>query len=68
VRFYGYVVYFDPMGQPFYFVNGFPHYVPHAHPQYAFLAAHYVANQDAYRRWVQRHGVPVPSRGAPALR
>jgi hypothetical protein len=52
----GYVVYYDNYGQPFYYMNGAPVYIPSSHPQYGVYVSHYHSYGPAYNQWYASHG------------
>lgn len=52
----GYVVYFDEVGRPFYYVNGAVVWVPPTSPLYLGLVEHWRVHGPAYRNWYARHG------------
>jgi hypothetical protein len=52
----GYVVYFDGVGRPFYYVGGAPVWVPVTSPFYAGLVGHWHTYGFAYNRWYGRYG------------
>jgi hypothetical protein len=47
----GYVVYYDDLGRPFYYVNGGVQYVPQASPFYLGLVAHWRTFGPHYHDW-----------------
>lgn len=52
----GYVVYYDNYGQPFYYMNGAPAYIPSTHPQYGVYVSHYNTYRPHYHQWYASHG------------
>jgi len=52
----GYVVYYDSIGRPFYYVNGVPLWVPLGSPYYAGLANHWRVYGPAYGGWYAHYG------------
>jgi hypothetical protein len=52
----GYVVYYDGIGRPFYYVGGAPMWVPVTSPFYGRLVAHWHTYGFAYNRWNARYG------------
>ncbi len=52
----GYVVYYDDVGRPFYYVNGAVVWVSPTSPYYGGLVHHWRYHYPAYRRWYTYHG------------
>jgi hypothetical protein len=52
----GYVVYYDDVGRPYYYVNGAVVWVPPSAPTYAVLVGHWHRYGPAYHRWVAHYG------------
>ena len=52
----GYVVYYDDVGRPYYYMNGAVVWVPPTAPIYGRLVAHYRAYGPAYHRWYGHYG------------
>jgi hypothetical protein len=52
----GYVVYYDTVGRPYYYVNGAVVWVPPGAPGYPGLVAHWRTYGPAYNRWYVNHG------------
>jgi hypothetical protein len=52
----GYVVYYDGVGRPYYYVNGGVYWVPPGSPFYFGLVNHWRYHRDAYSRWYGYHG------------
>ncbi len=52
----GYVVYYDEVGRPSYYVNGGVVWVSPGVPAYAGLVSHWRAYGPAYHRWYTNHG------------
>jgi len=52
----GYVVYYDQVGRPFYYVNGGVAWVPATYPGYVGLVNHWNLYGPAYGRWNARYG------------
>jgi hypothetical protein len=52
----GYVVYYDTVGRPYYYVNGGVVWVSPAAPAYVGLTAHYRTYGPAYGRWNAGYG------------
>jgi hypothetical protein len=52
----GYVVYYDGIGRPFYYVNGSPFWVPVHSPYYAGLVNHWHTYGPAYGHWYAHYG------------
>jgi hypothetical protein len=52
----GYVVYYDTLGRPIYYVNGATYYVPSTYVHYHALSRHYVTYRHHYHRWYGSHG------------
>lgn len=52
----GYVVYYDSVGRPIYYVNGVRYFVPRTHARYDLYLRHYRRHRRAYRRWYRARG------------
>ena len=52
----GYVVYYDSLGRPMYYVNGATYYVPSTYVHYHALTSHYVTYRSHYHRWYGAQG------------
>jgi hypothetical protein len=52
----GYVVYYDDIGRPFYYVNGAVVWVPPTSPFYARYTAHWRMYGPSYRGWYAHYG------------
>jgi len=52
----GYVVYYDDVGRPYYYVNGAVFWVPATSPFYVGLVNHWHAYGPAYHRWYGHYG------------
>jgi hypothetical protein len=52
----GYVVYYDTVGRPVYYVNGVRYYVPRTYAYYGRYVSYYRRHRGAYRRWYRRRG------------
>ena len=52
----GYVVYYDNVGNPFYYDRGAVVWVPHSSPHYVGLGNHYHVTGRSYGRWNNNHG------------
>ena len=52
----GYLVYYDDVGRPFYYVNGSVAWVPPTSPFYVGLVEHWRVHGPAYGRWHARYG------------
>jgi hypothetical protein len=52
----GYLVYYDNVGRPFYWMNGVQVWVPPTSPYYAGYVTHWRTYGPAYRRWVAHYG------------
>jgi hypothetical protein len=52
----GYVVYYDRVGRPFYYLGGNPVWVPVGAPAYVGLVNHWHAYGAAYPGWYGRYG------------
>ena len=52
----GYVVYYDTLGRPMYYVNGATYYVPSTYGSYHLLTGHYATHRHPYNRWYGSHG------------
>ena len=52
----GYLVYYDEVGRPFYYVDGAVAWVPRSAPVYAGLVAHWRAFGPSYREWHSHDG------------
>ena len=52
----GYVVYYDDVGRPFYYLNGAAVFIPEASPYYAGYVNYYRTYGVGYRRWYAGYG------------
>jgi hypothetical protein len=52
----GYVVYYDGVGRPFYYVNGVQVWVPPSSPYYVGYVNYWHAYGPAYNRWYSTYG------------
>jgi hypothetical protein len=52
----GYMVYYDGLGRPFYYVNGAAVWVPPTVRVYPALVQHWRTYRPAYHRWYQQRG------------
>jgi hypothetical protein len=52
----GYVVYYDDIGRPYYYVNGAVVWVPPTAPVYVGLVNHWRVYGRAYHSWYATHG------------
>ncbi|HLK41221.1 MAG TPA: hypothetical protein VKU41_30930 [Polyangiaceae bacterium] len=52
----GYVVYYDDVGRPFYYLNGAVVWVPPTSPFYIGLVHHWRVHGPAYHRWYAHYG------------
>jgi hypothetical protein len=52
----GYVVYYDDVGRPFYYVNGGVAWIPATSPFYVGYVNHWRLYGPAYRRWYASRG------------
>lgn len=52
----GYVVYYDTVGRPYYYVNGAVAWVPPSSPHYAGLVHHWRVYGRSYPRWYSEQG------------
>lgn len=52
----GYILYFDTVGRPYYYVGGAVVYVPPGHPYYSRYTLHYRTHGAHYRRWHTTRG------------
>jgi len=52
----GYVVYYDGVGRPFYWVNGVQVWIPPSSPYYTRYVTHWRTYGPAYQRWRAAHG------------
>jgi hypothetical protein len=52
----GYVVYYDQVGRPFYYLNGIPVWVPPTSPAYLRLVNHWRVHAGAYPGWYAHYG------------
>ncbi|HEY1697108.1 MAG TPA: hypothetical protein VGG39_33340 [Polyangiaceae bacterium] len=52
----GYVVYYDDVGRPFYYVNGGVAWIPATSPFYVGYVNHWRTYGPAYHRWYAAHG------------
>ncbi len=52
----GYVVYYDAVGRPFYYVGGAVVWVPPTSPFYIGLTDHWRGHRAEYARWHERYG------------
>jgi hypothetical protein len=52
----GYVVYYDDVGRPFYYVNGVVYWVPPTSPVYVGLVRHWRTYGPGYRHWYGNYG------------
>lgn len=52
----GYVVYYDDVGRPFYYVNGAAVWIPAASPLYARYYGYWRAHPHAYSHWSAHYG------------
>jgi hypothetical protein len=52
----GYMVFYDPVGRPYYNANGVRIWISPGSPHYARYTAHWRAHGPAYRRWYSAHG------------
>jgi len=64
----GYVVYFDDVGRPYYYVNGSVYWVPRYSPYYGAYVAHYNTYWRTYRTWYSRGGYRYHYYRAPSRR
>ena len=54
----GYLVYFDTIGRPYYYMNGRMMYVPNSWDRYNVALASWRNNRAAYNRWHTRYHAP----------
>lgn len=52
----GYVVYYDELGRPFYYLNGAVVWIGPEYPGYASLVHHWRIYRPAYRHWYVNYG------------
>lgn len=52
----GYVVYYDDIGRPYYYVNGAVVWIAPTSPYYARYAAHWRTYGPRYGAWYRSHG------------
>jgi len=52
----GYLVYYDDVGRPFYYLNGAVVWIPMTSPFYARFHDYWVGHPGAYRAWHARYG------------
>ena len=52
----GYVVYYDDIGRPYYYMDGMSVWVPVTSPYYVVLTDHWRIHERAYRYWYVEHG------------
>lgn len=52
----GYTVYYDDVGEPYYWVGSRRAYIPRHHPRYRVYHQHYGRHRGHYRTWYKRHG------------
>ena len=52
----GYVVYYDTVGRPLYYVNGGTYYVPPSYLYYNRYVSHYRMYRPYYQRWYRSSG------------
>jgi hypothetical protein len=52
----GYLVYYDEVGRPYYYMNGAVLWVPPTAPVYVGLVNHWHAYRPAYVRWNGQYG------------
>src|SRR5262245_4086362 len=45
------IVYYDDVGEPYYYVDGRIVYIPRSHPRYGIYVSHYRTHRDVYIRW-----------------
>ncbi|HZU83546.1 MAG TPA: hypothetical protein VE987_11540 [Polyangiaceae bacterium] len=64
----GYVVYYDAVGRPYYYVNGGVYWVPPASPLYIGLVNHWRYYRPAYHRWYAHYGARYRGYRYPAYR
>jgi hypothetical protein len=65
----GYVVYYDTVGRPYYYVNGGVYWVPPTSPYYGVYVNHWRTYGPSYGRWYARSGYRYRTwRGAPGRR
>jgi hypothetical protein len=66
----GYVVYYDTVGRPIYYVGGSMYYIPSTYVHYHALTGHYATYRGNYHRWygAQGHRYRTYNRAQPAHR
>ena len=52
----GYIVYYDDLGRPFYYVNGASVWIGPDYPGYGLYVHHWHVYGPAYRRWYTHYG------------
>ncbi|NUP07881.1 MAG: hypothetical protein HOW73_17685 [Polyangiaceae bacterium] len=52
----GYVVYYDTIGRPYYYIDGRTHYVPRTYVGFNAYVNYYHAHRPAYNSWYAREG------------
>lgn len=52
----GYVVYYDTLGRPIYYVNGIQYYVPATYYNYHAYVRHWRVHRVYYNRWYRTRG------------
>lgn len=52
----GNVVYYDTVGEPYYYEGNRVVYVVHTSPRYAYYVGHYRTYRPYYSRWYAHHG------------
>jgi len=52
----GYVVYYDNVGRPMYYVNGTRYYVPRTYASYGRYVSYYRTHRRHYYRWYRARG------------
>jgi len=52
----GFVVYYDNLGSPYYYLDGRINYVPRSYPYYGNLVIHYRRYRPEYHRWYRNTG------------
>jgi hypothetical protein len=62
----GYVVYYDTVGRPYYYVGGSRYWVPRSYPYYGYYTTHYHSNWRSYNSWYARRGYGYKTYRAPA--
>lgn len=59
----GYIVYYDAMGLPIYYVGGVRYYVPRHHPRFHLYVGHWRRHRYHYNRWYRSRGYRLRRRG-----